>query len=36
MSESQKHAEFRKLYTVLWISTITEVQEQDKVALSDC
>lgn len=36
MSESQKHAELKKLYTILWISTINEVQEQAKLALSDC
>lgn len=36
MSESQKRAELNKLYTVLWISIINEVQEQAKLALSDC
>lgn len=36
MSESQKHAELNKLYIVLWISIINEVQEQAKLALTDC
>ena len=36
MSESQKHAELNKLYTILRISTINEVQEQAKLALTDC
>ena len=36
MSESQKHAELNKLYTILRISTINEVQEQAKLAFTDC
>ena len=36
MSESQNHTELKKLYKILWISTINEVQEQAKLALSDC